>query len=318
MRPAFTIAASLLLVGSVQPAFAQAVDPRDPLVGTWTLSSLERTDAAGERTRGTGPRGVLILDGVGNVFEFFSTTSRNEPEITQGDPLKTLANFGGFWGTYEVDAASGEISFLSKDGVSPDVQGLAFTRQFEQDGDRLVVTSGDEPQAQGHVRWTWQRIPTVEHLSPAYREVVGFWHHIEEGRVNLDTGEMQNSNRRAPSVIVYTPSGFVGVHFPPMGREAFGEDGPSEQEAQAGLRGYIGYFGTLGVFPGEVSHNILSGISPGTGSILRRAAAISGDRLVVTLGAGGGAAVAGRGNGARTATQVILERLSDADDMLPR
>ena len=315
MKPALHFAVTILVLGLVRIAAAQPADPRDGLIGTWILGGIERDGSSEATTRLRGQRGLLILDGAGNVFEFFSTTSRNEPEVIQDDPLRTLANFGGFWGTYEVDGDDAAIRFDSKDGVSPAVHALSFTRRYDLDGDVLVLVSGEEPQAQANLQWTWQRMPTVENLSPAYRSVVGFWEHVEERRVNLATGEVQGSTRRNPSVIVYTPSGFVGVHFPPRGREAFAGDTPSSDEAQAALRGYIGYFGTLGVYPGEVSHNILSGISPGTGSILRRAAEITGDELVVTLQSGLPRA---SDAGPRTAKQVVLHRLSDADDMLPR
>jgi hypothetical protein len=79
---------------------------------------------------------------------------------------------------------------------------------------------------------TWQRIPTVEHLSPAYRQVVGFWRHVEEARLNTATGEVDNTRQRAPSVIVYTPGGFVGVHFPTLGRSPFAGATPTEDEAR--------------------------------------------------------------------------------------
>ena len=131
----------------------------------------------------------------------------------------------------------------------------------------LTMPSGDEPQAQGHKRWTWQRVPTVANLTPGYREIVGFWQHVIERQVNTETGEIRNERERAPSVIVYTPGGFVGVHFPGLGREALPTETPTPEEAQAALRGYIGYFGTLGVYPGEVFHNILSGVAPGAGSV---------------------------------------------------
>ena len=38
--------------------------------------------------------------------------------------------------------------------------------------------------------------------------------------------------------------------------------------------GYIGYYGALTVYPGQVFHNILAGISPAAGTILRRSAEI--------------------------------------------
>ena len=292
------------------PAFAN-----DSLVSTWTLVAVEKHPDSDGAERARLPRGLLVLDRAGYVFEYFSAETTGVDEGLTG-PARTLAETGGFWGRYAVDDAAGRIRYDSWDGVSPAVRGLSFVRGFELDGDRLVITSTDEPQAQGETRWTWQRVPTVEHLSPAYREVVGFWQHVEEGQMNLETRELANPRQRGPSVIVYTPGGFVGVHFPPVTRESFTGETPTAEEAQAALRGYIGYFGTLNVYPGEVSHNILSGISPGTGSILRRYADIDGDELVVELQSAGGRA-GSDGDRPRQPTIVRLKRLSGADDMLP-
>jgi hypothetical protein len=227
----------------------------------------------------------------------------------QPDPRRIFADNGGFWGRYEAFPADGRIDFDAEEGVSPNVRGLEFSRRYELAGDRLVITTTDEPQAQGDIRLTWQRVPTVEHLSPGYREVVGFWRHIEEARLNTATGEVDNRRQRAPSVIVYTPGGFVGVHFPTLGRSPFAGETPTEEEAQA-ARNYLGYYGALGVYPGEVFHNVLGGVSPSAGAILRRFAKITGDELVVTIPSGNAQST--------LATTVHLRRLSGADDMLPR
>jgi adenylate kinase family enzyme len=282
------LAASVLVaLVTVAPAsHAQTGASDATVVSTWTLVSVEKNIASGEPTRQGSPRGLLVLDHAGYVFEYFSSASRNPGDSPRLDPLGTLDSVGGFWGRYEADPETGQLHFEANDGISPSVRNLNFSRSFELTGDRLVVTSTDEPQAQGDTRWTWQRVPTVENLSPVYREVAGFWQHIEERRVDTATGEVQNSTRRAPSVIVYTPGGFVGVHFPTLGRESFAGAEPTEDEAQAAVRGYLGYFGTLNVYPGEVAHNVLSGISPTTGSILRRYAEITGDELIVTLQSG--------------------------------
>jgi len=314
MKRLLAIAFATCLVGPVGGLAAQPAGTAADLVSSWTLVGVEKGVAGDEPTRLRGARGLLVLDGAGYAFEFFSTASRELPEAPQLDPQRAFADYGGFWGRYAADAAAGRIDFEAWDGVSPSVRDLEFSRSYALDGDRLIVTSANEPQAQGDTRWTWQRMPTVENLSPYYRQVVGFWQHIEERQVNEATGEIRNARQRAPSVIVYTPGGFVGVHFPPRERGRFAGDEPALEEAQAALRGYIGYFGTLGVYPGEVAHNILAGISPATGSILRRGAEITGDELVVRL-----APLTPRtGEGARFVTTVTLHRLSGAEDMLPR
>jgi Lipocalin-like domain len=298
----------VLLISAADAADAQPTDAAADLVSSWLLVAAERDVASGQARRVAGARGLLVLDGAGNVFEFFSTPSGVPPESTRPDPRRVFADNGGFWGHYEAFPANGRIDFEAEEGVSPSLRGLEFSRRYELAGDRLIVTSTDEPQAQGDVRLTWQRVPTVEHLTPAYREVVGFWRHVEEARLNTATGEVDNRRQRAPSVIVYTPGGFVGVHFPTLGRSPFAGETPTEEEAQA-ARNYLGYYGALGVYPGEVFHNILGGVSPTAGAILRRFAKITGDELVVTIPSG---------NQPTLATTVHLRRLSDADDMLPR
>jgi hypothetical protein len=317
MKAASFVAVTGLLLAATSALHAQTPSLADRLVSTWTLVSAEKNPGSDDTTRTRSARGMLVLDGAGYVFEFFSAPpARAQGAETQTGALQTLEEFGGFWGRYTVDESSKQLRFTAEAGVSPSVTGLQFTRTFELDGDRLVVTSGDEPQAQGHTRWVYQRFPTVENLSPVYREVAGFWLNVGERSVNTATGEITRESQRGPSVIVYTPAGFVGVHFPPRVREPFASATPTAEEAQGAMRGYIGYFGSLGVYPGEVSHNILSGISPTTGSILRRHADITGDDLIVRLQSG--AARTSADERPRTATEVVLKRLSGAEDMLPR
>jgi hypothetical protein len=306
VRAAVTCAVALM---SATATTAQQPDAAADLVSTWLLVSAERDVASGQPRRVPGARGLLVLDGAGNVFEFFSAPSAGPPNAAQPDPPRIFADNGGFWGRYEAAPAARRIDFEAEEGVSPNVRGLKFSRSYELAGDRLIVTSTDEPQAQRDVRLTWQRVPTVEHLSPAYREVVGFWRHIEEARLNTATGEIDSRRQRAPSVIVYTPGGFVGVHFPTLGRPPFAANTPTEEEAQA-ARNYLGYYGALGVYPGEVFHNVLGGVSPSAGAILRRFAKITGDELVVTLPSSNLQST--------NATIVRLRRLSGADEMLPR
>ena len=75
--------------------------------------------------------------------------------------------------------------------------------------------------------------------------------------------------------------------------------------------GYIGYFGALTVYPGEVFHNILAGVSPAAGVTLRRFAEITGNELTVRL------TPTGNQQG-QASTIVVLRRLSGEADMLPR
>jgi hypothetical protein len=302
-----------LVVWAAQSPFAQQSPGAAPeLVSSWTLIAVERGVSSEKPERVANPRGLLIFDSVGHAFEFFTTASRQQPETAQADPLGMFNAYGGFWGGYKVDAAQKKITFNARGAISMSMQGREFSRSFEQNGNRLTMTSIDEPHAaQGGTRWTWQRVPTIDHLSPFYRQTVGFWEHIVERRVNVSTGEVVSENKRAPSVIVYTPGGFVGVHFPTLNRKPFAAENPTADEARATLQGYLGYYGALTVYPGEVFHNILGGVSPAAGSILRRYADIKDNELTVRLTPTGNQQVT-------TQTIVVLRRLSGADEMLPR
>ena len=91
--------------------------------------------------------------------------------------------------------------------------------------------------------WTWQRVPQLENLTPSNRRLVGFWRHIVEKRINVTTGAVLTESPRAPSVIVYTPSGYVGVHFPPLNRQRFAGAAPTDDEARAAIAGFVSYYG---------------------------------------------------------------------------
>jgi hypothetical protein len=302
-----------LVLWSVRAPIAQESPVASPagLVSTWTLSSVERGVSGEKPERVQNARGLLIFDSAGHAFEFFTTASRQQPETAQADPLGMFNAYGGFWGGYRVDAAPKRITFQARGAVSMSVQGREFSRSFEQDRNRLTMTTIDEPHAQGGTRWTWQRVPTIDHLSPFYRQTVGFWEHVVERRVNASTGAIVSETKRAPSVIVYTPGGFVGVHVPTLNRKPFAGENPTVDEARAAMQGYLGYFGALTVYPGEVFHNILGGVSPAAGSILRRYADIKDNELTVRLTPTGNQPVVNQ-------TIVILRRLSGAEEMLPK
>jgi hypothetical protein len=282
------------------------------LVSNWTLASVERGVSGEKPERIPNPRGLLIFDAVGHVYEFVTTASRQQPETPQADPLGMFAAYTGFWGGYRADVEHTRITFKAQGAISLSTMGREFSRSVQQDGNRLTMTSIDEPHTQGGIRWTWQRVPTIDHLSPFYRQAVGFWEHVVEKRVNTATGAVLSESRRAPSVIVYTPGGFVGVHFPTLNRKPFAGENPTADEARAALQGYLGYYGALTVYPGEVFHNILGGVSPAAGSILRRYADIKGEELNVRL------TPTNAQQAQQTNTIVTLRRLSGEADMLPR
>jgi hypothetical protein len=294
------------LPSAQQPPAAGVED----LVGTWTLVSIEQGVDSGQISRPGSPRGLLVFDRAGHVFELAMRSGR--PPAARGqaagpEPPTSFATFGGFWGGYRVDPATKTITYRPEGGASPNLMGGQISRTFDVTRDRLIVTSAaGEPHTQGVTRWTWERVPVVENLSPTYRQVVGFWQHVVEKRVTVATGAALSETKRAPSIIVYTPSGYVGVHFPPLNRPKFAATEPTETEAAAALRGYVGYFGALTVYPNMVFHQVLSGVNFG-GTTLKRPLEVSGQEVTIKFPT----------TGPQT-TWVTLRRLSGEADMLPK
>jgi len=311
------VVVALVLTWAAQPfSVQQTPSPATAtLVSTWTLTTFEQGVNGTPPARVGNPRGLLVLDAAGHAFEFVTSLATQRTaggQVPVADAPAAFTGYGGFWGQYRVDAAQKTITYRPESGLDPQIGGKEFTRSFTLDENRLTITSMAEPRTTAGTRWVWDRVPTIDNLSPLYRNVVGFWRHVVEKRVNPTTGAIGSETRRSPSVIVYTPAGFVGVHFPPLNRKPFAAETPTPDEALAALRGYIGYYGALTVYPGQVFHNILAGVSPISGTILRRSAVISGDELTVQLPA------TRNQQGEDAQTIVTLKRLSGASEMLPR
>jgi hypothetical protein len=304
--------AALVLLVSARPPAAQPPAPAAPdLVGTWTLASMEQGADGGQPAAVQNPRGLLVFDAAGHVYEAVTRAGQAQQPRTQTLPLTDaqlrFLNFAGFWGGYRRDGP--RVTYRPEGAVSPQAMGAEFSRSIAFENGRLVVTSSPgEPHTLGVTRWRWERVPVVENLTPTYRRVVGFWQHVVEKRVNVKTGVAQSETRRAPSIIVYSPSGFVGVHFPPLNRKRFAADLPTDEEARAALMGYVGYFGALTVYPDMVFHHVMSGLSL-SGTILKRPLELSGSEVTIKFPPNPGQDVT---------TWVTLRRMSGDADMVPR
>jgi hypothetical protein len=308
----------LLLLGTRSLCAQAPQNTRRDLVGTWSLVSVEQRVDSGKPVSVPSARGLLVFDNAGHMLELVNRS--NAAPIPGWSDLRSRLSLGGQWGSYRADTASKKITYKPLGAVSPNVMGSEFTRSFDLTGDRLTITSlVGEPHMNGATRWTWERVPVIAHLDDRYRAVVGFWQHVSERRVHATTGAVLSETKRAPSVIVYTPAGYVGVHFPLADRPRFTSAEPTETEERV-LANYLGYFGALGVYPNMVLHHILSNFSGNvagdaatavaTGNTLRRYYELKGDELHITF------PPAINQDGQPQTTIVILRRLSGEKEML--
>jgi len=311
-RIAISIALAIGIINS--PSAQQQASQTKTLIGTWMLSGIQRSTNGQAPAAIPNPRGMLVFDRAGHVLEFTSVaggrTQGPLAQLSAADVQTLFANNGGFWGGYRVDDKEHKLTFHPEGAVNPNVMGRDITRSYEMTDDRLTITApADAPGVEKNMRWTWDRVPTLDSLSTAHRQVLGFWQHVVERRVNETTGAVVSETRRAPSIIVYTPSGFVGVHFPPLNRKPFAGDLPTDEEARATFSGYVGYYGVYLVYPGMVYHHQLGSFYNAPTSF-RRFFEITGSEINLKFPLNPNQAQAVR-------TIVTLKRLSGEKDMLP-
>jgi hypothetical protein len=321
-RTLFVVATVVATVAAPTGSAQQRAD----LIGTWTLAAMQEGVETGKPVAVRNARGLLVFDRSGSTGQGRLTGHVIEVVVTAPEALVAAGRgaaggadaqarfraFTGSWGTYRVNERDRQITLMSAGAVSPNVMGTEFSRSYELANDTLTMTSvPGELHTRGTTRWVWERVPNVEHLSDGYRQVIGFWEHVVEKRfTGADSAGVES--RRAPSVIVYTPAGYVGVHFPPLSRARFAGPEPTDAEARAALAGYIGYFGALGVYPGMVFHHIMAGLSPATGTTLKRPYELKGAQLNIRF------RPTYSQPGDQAATEVTLKRLSGEKEMLGR
>ena len=95
-RATFCVVAVLLLGCWYQPV-SQAQSAKQPLVGTWLLTSEQLNADSSQPTPAQGARGMLVFDAAGYYFEI---VDRAVPEALAKDLSEAQANFyrvGGSW-----------------------------------------------------------------------------------------------------------------------------------------------------------------------------------------------------------------------------
>jgi hypothetical protein len=107
-----------LLLSIGLPIRAQVVSTPG-LVGTWTLSAAERLVSGPAPASLPLPRGLLVFDAAGHVYELAKSGRNLVTAANQATPAEAQAlfgSFGGFWGSYKVDAARKQLTIRRRSG----------------------------------------------------------------------------------------------------------------------------------------------------------------------------------------------------------
>ena len=110
--------------------------------------------------------GVLWKLGVFDLARSRTAEASTAGLVAVPTPARTIPAYTKVTRDHFWDATQKRLTFKAQGAVSIAMQGREFSRSFEQEDNRLTMTSIDELHAQGGMRWTWQRVPTSDHLSP--------------------------------------------------------------------------------------------------------------------------------------------------------
>jgi hypothetical protein len=186
--------------------------------------------------------------------------------------MTTQAATGGYtayFGTFAINDAGGTITHQFFGALEPRLTAADLERRFTISGNRLTL----QPPAAVHGAQsdqTWERVPDPPTLTPAQRQLVGFWKLISTER-RTTTGELARAYPGWTGFIVYAPSGHMMVHMmEPYRRSAAGSE-------------YTSYFGTYTITgPGTLIHHMEGSLNPrNIGTDTERFFEVSGTKLIL-------------------------------------
>lgn len=117
------------------------------LVGTWRLVSRIDRDESGqpvdEPTLGSDPLALLFFDASGNFGAQFMKRDRSAnvstPVFTGRNNTTAIGGYDAYFGTYEVDEASGNVRTRLVAALSPGHVGSTMLRNMKIEDGKLVI-----------------------------------------------------------------------------------------------------------------------------------------------------------------------------------
>ncbi len=117
------------------------------LVGTWRLLSRVDRNASGEAvdepSLGSDPLALLFFDGTGNFAAQFMKRDRSQavaaPEFTGQNNTTAIGGYDAYFGTYEVDEASGDVQTHLVAALSPSHVGAMMIRTMKVEEGKLII-----------------------------------------------------------------------------------------------------------------------------------------------------------------------------------
>jgi hypothetical protein len=160
-----TAMAGLGLAMLLGNALGQQKSPKEQLLGTWSLVSIDAVRQDGNRVSlfGPKPKGIAMFDGGGHYI--ISVMRSDLPAFAVNDRMQGTAEENKaathgtitYFGTYSVNEADRTI-LIRIDGSSfPNWNGADQKRLFALTGDELKLTVPPAPTGGGTIEVVWKR-----------------------------------------------------------------------------------------------------------------------------------------------------------------
>jgi hypothetical protein len=136
------------------------------LVGTWSAQAEETVDTAGRTVSSNPATGLLVYTPEGRVAVQIVVLPRpvvpavpegpgSVNEWDAGQVRNVIETYDAYFGTYEADLVNHTVTHHVQGELRPNLDGAAFSRRYQIDGDRLTLRSTDP-----HETWqvVWKRV----------------------------------------------------------------------------------------------------------------------------------------------------------------
>lgn len=136
------------------------------LVGTWSAQAEETIDSAGRTIASNPATGVLVYTAEGRMAVQIVVLPRpvvpavpegpgNVNAWDAGQVRKVIETYDAYFGTYEADEVNHTVTHHVQGELRPNLDGAAFRRRYQINGDRLTLSSTDPRETW---RVVWERV----------------------------------------------------------------------------------------------------------------------------------------------------------------
>lgn len=246
--------------------------------GAWSLSRIERRDAAGELLAPPieDRLGYIIYDASG--FMGVTIMRPDRKPYSEGGPTaeEALAQHGtytSYFGPFSVNQDEEHVTHHLEGSLDPRGTGSDYTRSYTFSQNTLTLQP--PVRADGSKTFlTWERLPDLpeSQLTQTHRRLFGVYR-IESVTRHTTDGKPVPIDQYETAYILYAPSGHMSVHLMRPGRQPYAGDRPTADEALMATRTYGSYFGPFSVNEQEgylVHHRLGSENPGGTGTDVQR------------------------------------------------